>query len=274
MQFLYIFWLLSLINAVHRGGIITGDPSIIIRNYESDYSYPPNLEFKHQQSDRLLRGSLSHTFNQTTKSIDINTTLIVLDIPQSARSKWCSFHLDFEQVLDFVGPVEFLGLWSLETLPLEFETTWNTRPNRKLWLGTITTPELGVKRDSIFTLTPISVPLQRQQPDSDGIVFPCQLFIGKNGFELAALPTHPRGFEPWTWRSAGLKIKIHDDPWTLLPQYNFTIDPSFNSTLWISPEFDFTNSTWAFLEFSDYSVMYNIDPSNGYINFTYSVSIN
>lgn len=238
--------------------IITADPSIIIRNDVPDRSFPPNPEFKSQHPD-ILRGSLSYSLNQTTKSTNINTTLFVLDIPDSARAKWCSFRLDFE-IQDIVWGAEFIELWSLETLPVEFETTWNTRPNRRLWLGIMGTPQLrSVPRvpynSNIFSLNPVSIPFQLLLPGSDNIiVFPCLFFIGKTGFELAALPSQLEGFKFWAWNTAGLTIEIHHDPWTLSPQHNFTISPLSESTLQAQPEFDYTNFSECPSEFSFYSI--------------------
>ena len=163
---------------------------------------------------RLERVTREH--DEAIESANINTTLLVLDIPETARAKWCSFHLVIERQ-DNIGVLEFIELWSLETLPVEFKTTWNTRPSRKLWLGTIQT-RLGVSLpppnapiDSKFNLHQISVPFQLPRPGGDGFIFPCQLFIGKTGFELAALPTHYGGFQPWTWRTPGLMVEIYSD---------------------------------------------------------------
>ena len=83
MLFLCFFRLLVLIN----GEIITTKVSIIIQSHEPDSTYPTNLEFKDEFGDHILHGSLSHLFNNTTQLIDINTTLIVLNIPLSARFK-------------------------------------------------------------------------------------------------------------------------------------------------------------------------------------------
>lgn len=254
--------------------IIRADPSIIIQSNEPDLSFPPNSEFKSQHPD-ILRGSLSYFSTQT----NINRTLLVLDIPQSARAKWCSFHLSFEQE-DIIWPLQLVELWSLETLPVEFETTWNTRPNRKHWLGTIQTfasvTIYQYTTFSSFNLNPFSVPFHIPRPDveaqRDQQVFPCQLFLGKTGFELAALPTHHDGFRPWAWKSPGLMVEVFDEPWTYIPQYNFTISPLSNSTFMSSSEFmvDSTTDTnfyWGNL-YSGYKwkVIESANSSNSLVN--------
>lgn len=206
--FLCFFLLLVLINRK----IITTNVSIIIQSHEPDSTYPTNLEFKDELGDYILHGSLSYLFNNTTKLMHINTTLIVLDIALSAGSKWCSFQPVFQDIPKLAG--EFIDLWSLETIPVEFKTTWDTRPIRKQWLGVISSPHITLSSPNPnykLHLTPISVPYQFPQPDNNNIAFPCQLFMGKTGFELTALPAHIDGFKTWNWKDLGLTIQIHND---------------------------------------------------------------
>ena len=152
-------------------------------------------------------------------------------------------------------------MWSLETIPVEFKTTWNTRPIRKQWLGVISSPHITLSSPNPnykFHLTPNSVPYQFPQPDNNNIVFPCQLFMGKTGFELTALPTHIDEFKTWNWKDLGLTIQIHNDTGTLLPQYNFTISPTENTTLWVKPEFEINNLTMVTPLWSGYKVITDI----------------
>lgn len=92
-------------------------------------------------------------------------------------------------------------------------------------------PCLGILFNTNLSTLPFS------EPYNNDIVLPCQIFMGKTGFGLAALPTHFNGFNTCNWKGLGLTIYIHNDPWTLLPQCNFTIFPTENTTLWLKPEF-------------------------------------
>lgn len=201
--------------------VITADPSIVVRSNDPNTSYPPTAEFRQEQGLDTLRGFVSHKFNEKTGTEDVETTIVVLDVPRIAEGKYCSFHFFFGGG-DSSHVRETFILWSLDSIPAEFDTTWNKRPARHRRIGQFQPgvgPALSLgqeSHDAVFKFedTPI-VPKAHIKHLSESIAFPCDPLLGKTAYELVVQPKNFDGkgrpiVESSAWSmNKGLMIEIH-----------------------------------------------------------------
>ena len=102
--------------------LIIVDPSIIIRNWTSNNPEPKNQLVKSLLHLDILRGFMRNFGNQTKNMI------VVLDTPQIACGKECSFHF-----LGGYGDSSHISyeivLWLVDrNSTTEFQITWKHRP--------------------------------------------------------------------------------------------------------------------------------------------------
>ena len=202
--------------------VITAELSIVISSNQPDISYPPTPEYKQQQGLDILRGITKHIFNSTTGMDDIQTSIIILDIPNLAIAKWCSFHFFFGSG-DSLESRNTCIIWSLDTLPLEFETSWNNRPGRQIQLAEFY-PSVGAPlsqgldgNDAIFKYEDTRMIPKGETKIIDGsVAFPCDPFLGKRAYEIVSIPGEfdEKGHSiaqasAWSMNK-GLMIEIHD----------------------------------------------------------------
>lgn len=201
--------------------VITADPSIVLRSNDPNASFPPNAAFRHKQGLDTLRGFLNFKRNDTTGADDVETTMVVFDVPEIAKGKYCSFHFLFGSG-DSSHVREEIILWSLTDIPVEFDTTWLDKPARYRQVAQIH-PGIGPKvslggegNDAVFKYedTPI-VPHKSIKTLSESPAFPCDPVLGKTAYELVIRPTQfdQKGraiVQSAAWSmNKGLMIEIH-----------------------------------------------------------------
>ncbi|MDB5557047.1 MAG: hypothetical protein JWL86_7031 [Rhizobium sp.] len=194
--------------------VFTADVSIVLRSRDPDTSFPPTPEFKQRQGLDTLRGFLSKNIN------GMETTMVIIDIPQVAKGKKCSFHFFFGSGDSTHVRDPFL-VYLLKELPREFETTWNNRPKRAgfpLLVEPGIGPALSLGLDGNDAKFRFPDSGYRERDDLN--VFPCDSYsrnpnLGKIAFELVSCKN---GSESSAWSmNKGLMIEVHMQPQPTFP---------------------------------------------------------
>ena len=171
---------------------ITVDPSIVIRSDDGTSTFPTDAESKAKSGKDILRGMLSIP-GKTAYGFEFQDTLVVLDVPTTYENYQCKFHF-------IVGGGDFvqgrIALWQLASLPVEFQTTFDNKPETSGYIGWFL-PALGEKismtdgdgNDALWDFggSEFVEPENECGPDRKeckSLPFPCKSIIGKYGYQM------------------------------------------------------------------------------------------
>ena len=173
--------------------VVTPDPTIVVESLTPDVGYPKDEAEKESLGFDILRGKVYHGFENGKDTIQ--STFFVLDVPKSAKGKRCAFHF-ITGTGDFVSSSEVLEVWYLVDKPVEFKTTYNSKPARDHVLTKIY-PSKGPKislnphdsLDARFEFPVGSKLIQKKEHKGEMTTFLCDPFLGEHGYEIILRPT-------------------------------------------------------------------------------------